>query len=629
MTPSKSCNFFIYFLLLLWLNPFNGVIYSQETTSIKTIEKDTKKVEKKFSVKKFFHHSDSSKLAKRYIRWHKNLRNSGKKEFRVNINEDSMDLFVPKDTSQIILNKEVLGFYPHWSKNLYRYLNYSMLTTIAYFGYKVNPHSGDMECPKGSELSKLITHAKYNHDKSVLITLSLFGFDRNSLFLNNNEAGIRLINKILKELERTDADGVCIDFEGVSKSDKEVFNTFIALLGEKFKSSDKNYLLYLTVPSVDYNDYLLFDDLNDYIDQYVIMGYDYYSSTSKVSGPSAPLESDVKSPFSLTESINVYCKKKEVPREKIILALPFYANLWETKNGLKGSKVYRFIKHLTQDSAQNFLKEKQLELKHNDSILIRNDSISKSSWYSYIITPSAPSYKRQWRQLWFDTDKDMKAKMSLVDHESLNGLGIWALGYNNEHQNYWNILKEIVVKKDSSKLKPKPIKPEYKYPDTIEIVITGKNEAGLDTLPNFILAEFSKYDKSIKDLKAKDTILSERITKVEKGNYKTNNWAEFKKFLKTVNYKNSQHLVLFILAFIIIFGGVGFIISLFQPHIRIIFFSGKYLIFYVGIMMVSLMAILMNNTNSKKTMLILGFSFGVVGLFFINKILLNNYKNLP
>ena len=106
---------------------------------------------------------------------------------------------------------------------------------------------------------------------------------------------------------------------------------FLLSLSSRLKKANKDYKIYITLPSVNWSESLEFEALGQAVDTFVIMGYDYYGKTSNVAGPVSPLESGKSwEPYNLTTSVDYYLQNK-IPSQKLILALPTYGSLWETK----------------------------------------------------------------------------------------------------------------------------------------------------------------------------------------------------------------------------------------------------------------------------------------------------------
>ena len=383
---------------------------------------DIKRIEKTLSFKNFFHHSDSVKLAKQYIHEQHKLTIGGP-NYIYNIDHENLNLKIEafKPNTRFKLDYEVFAWYPYWEDDLYKNLNYSLLTTIAYFSYEIEPATGNPITTHSWETTSLIDSAKANGSR-VLLTVTNFGETNNKKFLNNAQAIENLIKQIKILLIKRKGTGVCIDFEGVLKAQKNAYSKFITLLSHELKKADKNYLVYLTVPAIDWRNYLDFEVLTPVVDQFVILGYGYYGAISRVAGPVDPINSGtIWEPYNLSTSIDYYLAN-QIPSSKLILALPFYGAIWKTESGKIGAKVKSFEGSRTYDY-----------IKTKFTMPLKYDTVSQSAWYSYIVN-------KQYQQCWFDNDSTLAVKLNLIKEKRLNGMGIWALGYDKGYHDMWRVI---------------------------------------------------------------------------------------------------------------------------------------------------------------------------------------------
>jgi hypothetical protein len=117
------------------------------------------------------------------------------------------------------------------------------------------------------------------------------------------------------------------------------------------------------------------------------------------------------------------------------------------------------------------------------------DDISKTPWTKWNVG--------EWNQLWYDNDSSLGLKYDLAIQKNLMGVGMWALGYDGERQELWN----LIDMKFGSGRPPAPLAPENfnitlidqnsvninfessKWADTYEILIstdgTNFRESGI------------------------------------------------------------------------------------------------------------------------------------------------------
>jgi spore germination protein YaaH len=588
-------------------------IYSQEdsTKTVKKeesgLKKDLSTIEKLLSFKNFFHHSDSAKLARRYIRWHKKIA-KGKYDYPYKIDYKKAGLKVERykrnDTNK--LNYEVMGWYPSWDADLHKTLNYSLLSTIAYFSYEVDPHTGKPISTNEWETTPVVDSAKANGTR-ILLTVTNFGNANNKKFLKNNKAVVTLIDQLKTLLQKRGADGVCINFEGVQKSLRNDFSSFITLLNQELKKANKDYVIYMTVPAVDWEKYLDFEVLIPVVDQFTIMGYDYYGVSSKVAGPVDPLNSGKTwDPFNLTTSVDFYLAN-EVPASQLILALPFYGYIWDTKSGQLGSKVDKFVGPRTYDYIKTTMEGANAPM--------RFDTISQSAWYSYVVTDDKGA--RQFRQCWFDNEVSMAAKLNLIIDKKIKGMGIWALGYDKGYHDYWKVIESSFCNPETA--------PERNNGGSHAGHIDGAGSNSSDG------ADRSPGDTTTPPLVTKPTT-PENTTVATQGFWDKiwKNVTNIDDLLQKIS--DNKSILLFILAFVVLFGGVGFIIAMFNPNTRMFFFGNTaFTVYYMAIVLLFLAVVLQwkKIIDEKVNVLVFGFIIGAVLLFFISKFINKIHRDVP
>ena len=607
---SKIGTLLLYIVLAFcWSNPVGMDLYAQEDDAKKeekAAEEEKKKAKKSLleilSFKNFLHHSDSSRLAKRYIRWHKKLTRNDE-TYRFTIYKDELSDSLPYiRKNENLLSREVFGWYPYWEKDLHKTLDYSLLSTIAYFSYEVDPKTGDSITTNGWMTAPVVDTIVGNYpDKNILLTVTNFGNKNNKEFLSNARAGDTLIKRVVELLDACGAHGVCIDFEGILNSQKINYKSFIVALSQELKKKD--YLLYMTVPAVDWHRYLKYDDLIPVVDQFIIMGYDYYGSTSKVAGPVAPLNSGkIWDPFNLTTSVDYYLAN-DIPASKLILALPFYGHIWQTKTGQKGSKVDHYVGARSIDYIKSVFDSEP-------SIKQQYDSVSQSAYYSYV-EGNTKKNKRQFRQLWFESDSSLAKKLKLIKDRNLTGVGIWALGYNKRYDDYyWSVIENSLALPGDT---IDDTRYNIKYPDTIVVFFQ-------DSTKTVVAGDGHTHPEDCKDPPCNE---AEEVPSPPW-------WVTFNEELKKIS--GLDNLLLLILAFVVLFGGIGFIVAMFKPDTRMFFFNSKaYTIYFTVILSVFLLVAMQGSLKIKDPtiILLLGFVIGAIIVYLVSRYVQKAKRNLP
>lgn len=326
------------------------------------------------------------------------------------------------------LEKQVYGYHPYWMDKYYKTYDYSLLSTFIYFCYDLNPNTGDYKSIHRWKTNPSIDLAKKS---GARVELCVKNFSNHATFLSNPRAWERLANNLIHLLQLRDADGVNIDFEAVPKNQARNLVKFCSDLSTRLKSGlkGKKVSISMAIPAVDWNGAFLLSELDPYIDAFLIMGYDYHYKSAKLAGPVAPLDHDSRwYNTSINRSVSNYLKKG-VAASKLILALPYYGYEWKTysaqipskrQSNTKGkARVYSQIKKLLVGNESNRVWHRQ----------------SKTPYFTYTSGKST-------RQLWYDDVESLAKKYDIVNGRTLGGVGIWALGYDNGHQELWDLLEE-------------------------------------------------------------------------------------------------------------------------------------------------------------------------------------------
>jgi hypothetical protein len=172
-------------------------------------------------------------------------------------------------------------------------------------------------------------------------------------------------------------------------------------------------------------DFKLLADNSDYL---FVMNYDYYGSWSSTTGPSSPFTGTF---LSVANSIlNEY---GNVPCEKIILGLPYYGNHWKVKSDQPYAAVIPFNSDSTTNDWQKIILYRDVvpQLLQYQKLW---DSISQTPWIRW--------NDNGWNQVWFDDSSSLEIKYNFAIATKLKGIGIWALGYDGDRPELWNLISK-------------------------------------------------------------------------------------------------------------------------------------------------------------------------------------------
>ncbi len=349
------------------------------------------------------------------------------------LSEEKFDeMFRPESTinSQKLpvcnLDYAVYGWHPYWVGTAYNNYNFSLLSTFSYFSYELVPSTGNYSSIHSWKTTPSIDMAHAAGCK-VELCVTNFGASNNTTFLTNPTAQQTFIDSIIVLLNYRNATGVNIDFEGVSGSNRNDLTNFMIMLSNQLKAAIPNATVTMATYSVDWNNVFDFAVLNNYVDQFIIMGYGYYYSGSTVAGPTDPLYSgSIWSSYNLIRSI-LYHLNAGVPKEKLLIGLPYYGYEWETT----GSAV-------PSSTTGNFSSSRTFSfVKNNASGNYSNRQYDENSETPYYIYQTGGN----WRQAYVMDEESLAERLDWIKGLEIGGMGIWALGYDDGYSELWDVLQ--------------------------------------------------------------------------------------------------------------------------------------------------------------------------------------------
>lgn len=150
-------------------------------------------------------------------------------------------------------------------------------------------------------------------------------------------------------------------------------------------------------------------------DRVIFMAYDFYDTG--LAGPVAPLAGkagvDLENVF---ERVN----QLAIDRGRLVVALPLYGYEWRTRTSEFGSVLHpKSIRMLAS------LGRMEDFLKNNSKIKLNYDEVTETPWLTYKVGT-------QIRQIYFENERSLKAKIVRVEKYGYGGVAWWALGYEGK-----------------------------------------------------------------------------------------------------------------------------------------------------------------------------------------------------
>lgn len=236
-----------------------------------------------------------------------------------------------------------------------------------------------------------------------------------SKFLNNASARKACVKMIKEKILYYDLDGINLDFENMYQSDRDVYTQFVKEMAEMCHSVG-------AILSVDVTKYeptsptysMCYDrtEIAKYADYVALMAYDQNGTWSTTAGSVADLK--------WTENA-VIKTLEEVPNEKLLLGIPFYARIWETNQSgrvIKTSAVgmSTVAKRIKENNATVYYDKKTGQ---NYAEWTSGDSVFK---------------------VWIEDKTSIKARLDLIEKYDLAGVASWSKTF--ETPDIWDYIEE-------------------------------------------------------------------------------------------------------------------------------------------------------------------------------------------
>jgi len=339
-------------------------------------------------------------------------------------NEQELPAARPKTDDTCRLQKRVFGWHPYWSNGLESQYNWKMLSDLSYFAYEVNATTG-MALNTYSWSSAAVVNQALAQGVRVHLCATLFS--NHATFFGSPTARQTLINNLITLVQQRGAHGVNIDFEAVPAAQSANLTEFIIALGTQLHAAIPGAELSIALPAVDWSTVFNVSAMNPYVDIFIIMGYDYYWSGSSQAGPTDPLYS-FGADYDRNHSRSIsYYLHAGVPREKLLLGLPYYGREWETVSN-----------QAPANTTGAFHSSRTYKTVRDNSATYSQGNYHPASTSNYYVYPSGSL----WRQCFINSEHTLGRRYQQVQQRGLAGIGIWALGYDAGYEDLWNLIRD-------------------------------------------------------------------------------------------------------------------------------------------------------------------------------------------
>lgn len=341
-----------------------------------------------------------------------------------------------------IEDAEVYGFLPYWTMRDATIP--PQVTDVAYFsvlfdgqGSLVERQDGALETGYARMQSDQFTDWLVDQQaagRRVHITVVGTSNDDIAALVTNAASRDRFRQNISQLLVSYPFDGLQLDLEFAGTASPAVQAGYVELvrgLKEDLTAFDANVTLSVavfgTAASKD-SDFWDIAQLAPFVDRLIIMSYDYHIRSSQVAGPVAPLFGKETGRYEDDITSNIRDFLSYVPPDKILLGVPFYGYEWQVVTGEPGAATF-------PDSGSTATYKRVQEL------LEASPSEVEEGWDAAALSPYVVYVDGgEQRIIYYDNPRSLSYKLDLVQQLGLRGVAIWALGYEGDQTELWEVI---------------------------------------------------------------------------------------------------------------------------------------------------------------------------------------------
>ena len=280
----------------------------------------------------------------------------------------------------------------------------SGVNVIAPTWYSVTDASGNMSSYASADfVSKM-------HQRGIDVWALVSDFDTNVDFAqlySSKAARTNMVNKLVGEAKSYGFDGINLDYENIKSAYAKDYLQFVRELSV---ACERNGIVLSTdnyKPEAYNRCYL--KEQSKFVDYVIVMAYDeHYAGTDAGSVASLPFVKEA-----VEDTVQL------VGKEHVIAGIPFYTRIWTTTDGNTTSRAVGMQAAIDQ-------------LNSDGQVALWNDDCGQYV-ASYTVGSST-------RQIWFEEEKSIKAKMQVIQQENTAGVACWKLGL--EKSTVWSVISQ-------------------------------------------------------------------------------------------------------------------------------------------------------------------------------------------
>ena len=281
----------------------------------------------------------------------------------------------------------------------------SGVNVIAPTWYSVTDASGNMSSYASADfVSKM-------HQRGIDVWALVSDFDTNVDFAqlySSKAARTNMVNKLVGEAKSYGFDGINLDYENIKSAYAKDYLQFVRELSV---ACERNGIVLSTdnyKPEA-YNRCYNLKEQSRFVDYVIVMAYDeHYAGTDAGSVASLPFVKEA-----VEDTVQL------VGKEHVIAGIPFYTRIWTTTDGNTTSRAVGMQTAVDQ-------------LNSDGQVALWNDDCGQ-----YVASYTVGNATRQ---IWFEEEKSIEAKMQVIQENNVAGVAGWKLGL--EKSSVWPVISK-------------------------------------------------------------------------------------------------------------------------------------------------------------------------------------------
>ena len=281
----------------------------------------------------------------------------------------------------------------------------SGVNVIAPTWYSVTDASGNMSSYASADfVSKM-------HQRGIDVWALVSDFDTNVDFAqlySSKAARTNMVNKLVGEAKSYGFDGINLDYENIKSAYAKDYLQFVRELSV---ACERNGIVLSTdnyKPEA-YNRCYNLKEQSKFVDYVIVMAYDeHYAGTDAGSVASLPFVKEA-----VEDTVQL------VGKEHVIAGIPFYTRIWTTTDGNTTSRAVGMQAAVDQ-------------LNSDGQVALWNDDCGQ-----YVASYTVGNATRQ---IWFEEEKSIEAKMQVIQENNVAGVAGWKLGL--EKSSVWPVISK-------------------------------------------------------------------------------------------------------------------------------------------------------------------------------------------